>query len=58
MGLITFLNLKRAGRPERMGPNTCKSMGRVGLLCVARRYSLLSNIMLASDRGVGPTGYR
>ena len=35
MGLITFLHLKSAGRPERMGHNT---MGRV--LCVVRRKAL------------------
>ena len=35
IGLFTFLHLKRAGRPERMGHNTCKSMGL--LLFVERR---------------------
>ena len=38
IGLFTFLHLKSAGRPERMGHNTCQSMGRV--LCVARRESV------------------
>ena len=35
MGLITFHHLKSAGRPERMGRNTFKSMR--GVLCVGRR---------------------
>ena len=33
--VITFPHFRSAGRPERMGHNTCKSMGRV--LCVVRR---------------------
>ena len=32
IGLFTFPHFKSAGRPERMGHKTCKSMGR--LLCV------------------------
>ena len=34
-GLFTFPHSMSAGRPERIGHNTCKSIGRV--LCVVRR---------------------
>ena len=36
IGLFTFPHFRNAERPERMGHNTRKSIGRV--LCVVRRY--------------------
>ena len=40
-GLYRYFHLKSAGRPKRMGHNTCKSMGSV--LCVVRRNSNINN---------------
>ena len=33
IGLFTFLHIKSIVRPERMGNNTCKSIGRVLYMC-------------------------
>ena len=49
IGLFTFPHFRSAGRPERMGHNTCKSMEQV--LCVVRRcdwLALLLKIMWAA----------
>ena len=44
LGLFTFLHFGSAGRRQRVGHNTCKSMGRV--LCVTltvRRHTTCTN---------------
>ena len=38
-GSYRYFHLKNAGRPKRMGHNTCNSMGAV--LCVVRRYGVV-----------------